>query len=181
MLRSVLTDPIHHASGGVVSSRKGGGKRPPILTATTRAATFGTENTPGAQRSELDDSVDAWVDSDHASLWEALGAAPDVTPRTPFASERFEVLEAIGSGGMGVVYAALDRVAGRRVAVKTLRKLDPDALLRFKREFRLLQDIHHPNLVRLGELIEERRALVLHHGARRRRGLPRLGPRRTNA
>ncbi len=31
----------------------------------------------------------------------------------------------------------------------------PDAVVRFKREFRALQDLHHTNLVRLGELVSE--------------------------
>ena len=58
---------------------------------------------------------------------------------------------------MGVVYEAFDRERQIPVAVKTLRTLDADTLLRFKNEFRALQDLHHPNLVSLSELIE-------HHG-----------------
>jgi serine/threonine protein kinase len=56
---------------------------------------------------------------------------------------------------MGVVYEALDRERNTRVALKTLRFVDPTALLRFKNEFRALQDLQHPNLVNLGELFEE--------------------------
>jgi hypothetical protein len=56
---------------------------------------------------------------------------------------------------MGVVFEALDRERQTRVALKTLRFLDGEMLARFKREFRALQDLHHPNLVNLGELIEE--------------------------
>ena len=68
---------------------------------------------------------------------------------------RFRALRVIGAGGMGVVYEAVDERHGGRVALKTLRTLEAEALLRFKNEFRRLQDIHHPNLVSLGELIEE--------------------------
>ncbi len=54
-----------------------------------------------------------------------------------------------------MVYEAYDREQGARVALKVLKKLNPDALLRFKNEFRALQDIHHPNLASLGELFED--------------------------
>lgn len=56
---------------------------------------------------------------------------------------------------MGVVYEALDRESNTRVALKTLRIFNGEALLRFKNEFRLLQDLQHPNLVSLGQLMEE--------------------------
>jgi tetratricopeptide (TPR) repeat protein len=71
-------------------------------------------------------------------------------------TERFEVVRRLGAGGMGVVYEAIDRDRNANVALKTLRTLKPDALLRFKNEFRALQDIEHPNLVTLGELFEDR-------------------------
>src|SRR5262245_52011162 len=70
-------------------------------------------------------------------------------------ARRFEILRALGEGGMGVVYEAIDRETRRKVALKTLRSLDAAAVLRFKNEFRSLQDIEHPNLVGLGELFEE--------------------------
>lgn len=73
-----------------------------------------------------------------------------------FDTERFKFLRCLGEGGMGVVYEALDRESQSRVALKTLRSLSGDALLRFKNEFRVLQDMEHPNLVTLGELVEER-------------------------
>jgi hypothetical protein len=66
--------------------------------------------------------------------------------------DRFEVLGTLGSGGMGIVYRALDRRLGREVALKTLRHADGRDLYRFKREFRSLTDFAHPNLVVLHEL-----------------------------
>lgn len=75
---------------------------------------------------------------------------------TPFAgNDRFQVLSQLGAGGMGVVYAAHDRVLDMRVALKTLHLPDPAQLIRFKREFRALRDLRHANLVELGELFED--------------------------
>src|SRR5262249_3419857 len=48
-----------------------------------------------------------------------------------------------------------DREQGVRVALKVLRTLDAEVLLRFKKEFRALQELQHPNLVSLGELFQD--------------------------
>src|SRR5687768_6942295 len=56
---------------------------------------------------------------------------------------------------MGVVYRARDLRRSRVVALKTMTRLDPAALLRFKREFRALADIAHPGVVQLYELFAE--------------------------
>ena len=70
-------------------------------------------------------------------------------------TDRFEKIRRLGAGGMGVVYQVHDRQREMQVALKTLRDMDPTALYRFKREFRTLSDISHPNLVTLYELISE--------------------------
>ena len=76
---------------------------------------------------------------------------PDDFPGT----DRFQVIRRIGAGGMGVVYEALDREKNIHVALKTLKARDGESVLQLKQEFRTLQDVQHPNLVALGELIEE--------------------------
>jgi hypothetical protein len=68
------------------------------------------------------------------------------------AFERYELLRPLGEGGAGTVYAALDRETGAQVALKTLTRMTPLGVLRFKREFRALADIRHRNLVKLYEL-----------------------------
>ncbi len=66
---------------------------------------------------------------------------------------RFELVRKLGEGGMGVVYEAFDHERDMSVALKTLRNLDATSLYRFKREFRALSDVSHPNIVGLYELI----------------------------
>ena len=66
---------------------------------------------------------------------------------------RFTLVRRLGAGGMGVVYEAYDQQRGELVALKTMRRVDPLALVRFKHEFRALCDISHPNLVNLYELV----------------------------
>jgi hypothetical protein len=73
-----------------------------------------------------------------------------------FTSERFRVVRWLGRGATGDVYEAYDRERGAQVAIKALRYMNPHAIARFKHEFRGLQDVHHPNLMALGELHEER-------------------------
>jgi serine/threonine protein kinase len=72
----------------------------------------------------------------------------------------FLVLQAIGSGGMGVVYAAQQDAPRRTVAIKVLRRgfRHPEMLKRFAREAEVLGRLHHPGIAQV---------LAFHHGDRR--------------
>jgi hypothetical protein len=59
---------------------------------------------------------------------------------------KFEIERQIGAGGMGVVYSARDLTLSRRVAIKVLPRVLPQAAARLRREARAMAMMHHSNL-----------------------------------
>jgi hypothetical protein len=59
---------------------------------------------------------------------------------------KFRLDDRIGSGGMGVVYRAVDLTLGRTVAIKTLPAMSPAYSHRLHREARVMAQVQHPNL-----------------------------------
>src|SRR5712691_13368008 len=77
-------------------------------------------------------------------------------PATEFlGTKRFSLRRRLGAGGMGVVHEAHDRSMDKIVALKTLTRAEAAHIYRFKREFRTLADVSHPNLVSLYELMSD--------------------------
>lgn len=69
----------------------------------------------------------------------------------------YTILDAIGAGGMGVVYRARDTKLERDVAIKVLPEefaRDQERLERFTREARLLAQLNHTNIATLYGLEE---------------------------
>jgi serine/threonine protein kinase len=76
-------------------------------------------------------------------------------------SGRFFIGERLGKGGFGVVYKAFDRARNVYVALKTFTHAGIDSTREFKREFRLLSDLTHPNLVSLYELFGDEQSWLI--------------------
>jgi Tol biopolymer transport system component/serine/threonine protein kinase len=69
----------------------------------------------------------------------------------------YEIVEEIGSGGMGVVYKARDTHLDRFVAVKVLpqdKVADADRRLRFIQEAKAATSLNHPNIVVIHDVSE---------------------------
>ncbi|HTO07638.1 MAG TPA: protein kinase, partial [Myxococcota bacterium] len=86
----------------------------------------------------------------------AASPAPTPTPAasapapTPPADSRYEILEELGRGAMGVVFKARDKHLGRTVALKRLTESlrgHPTAVAFFEREARAAAALNHPNIV----------------------------------
>src|SRR5437764_3243746 len=78
----------------------------------------------------------------------------------------YEILSALGAGGMGEVYRARDRKLNRDIAIKVLLPSvanDPDRLARFGREAQVLASLNHPNIAHIHGLEDADgiRALVM--------------------
>lgn len=67
--------------------------------------------------------------------------------------KRYELLERLGAGGMGVVYKALDRLTDQYVALKrvrlsnTVQSAEVDTRLALAQEFQVLASLRHPHII----------------------------------
>src|ERR1700675_3762925 len=74
----------------------------------------------------------------------------------------YEILAALGAGGMGEVYRAKDTKLKRDVALKVLPEAfarDPERMARFQREAEVLASLNHTNIAQIYGV--EDRALVM--------------------
>jgi hypothetical protein len=92
----------------------------------------------GAETSNL--AAEGFPQTDSTQAW----------PGRPSRLGDYEVLEQVGSGGMGVVYKVRDLALNRVLALKTIRHVGPasdPAMDRFFREARICGQLHHPSIV----------------------------------
>ena len=104
-----------------------------------------------------DEKADSYLESPlipPGSLIAALTDQPQLRPGD-ILCQRFHILRAVGSGGMGQVFEAHDSELAVNVALKLIRPevaANPQALARFRQEVRLARRITHPNVCRTFDL-----------------------------
>ncbi|MCX7923196.1 MAG: protein kinase [Clostridia bacterium] len=73
-------------------------------------------------------------------------------------NNRYNLLEQLGEGGMGVVYKAYDNKSGNQVAIKLMKDKVTSTyiedLIRFKREIEIVSDFSHFNIVKIFDIGE---------------------------
>jgi eukaryotic-like serine/threonine-protein kinase len=97
----------------------------------------------------LDDPHDDFLDPERIPTLDMAAVDGPLQPGTTLGS--FLVLHAIGSGGMGVVYAAEQDRPRRTVAIKVLRRgyRHPEILKRFAQEAEVLGRLQHPGIAQV--------------------------------
>jgi len=81
----------------------------------------------------------------------------ELTTGSNFAG-RYQIIEALGHGGMGRVYRVLDKKLNEEVALKLIKPeiaSDKETIKRFSNELRLARRIGHRNVGRMYELMED--------------------------
>jgi tRNA A-37 threonylcarbamoyl transferase component Bud32 len=84
---------------------------------------------------------------------EPLDETPDTTG---LIGGRFEVVRTLGDGAFAVVYEAIDRELGRRVALKLFNSYAPDELDLALREARAMARLNHANVLAVHDIGEHR-------------------------
>lgn len=84
------------------------------------------------------------------ALYDAPAMSEETVP--DFSGTDFRIIRRIGSGGMGVVYEALQLSLDRKVALKMLspaRPVEDNAIKRLENEARIIAQLYHPNIVKV--------------------------------
>ncbi len=103
---------------------------------------------PREQRPANAAAVLARLDAANATIY------PDSEEKSQLLAGRYQILGLIGAGGMGTVYRALDTELDEVVALKTLHRVSPELLARFRQEVKLARRVTHKNVARTFDIAE---------------------------
>ena len=98
------------------------------------------------------------------SVTKTLETTTDKLVHGTLFADRYEIVEELGTGGMGRVYRAFDKKIDEEIAIKLLKPeiaTDRRTLERFRNELRIARKITHPNVCRMHDLNEEGKALFI--------------------
>ena len=98
---------------------------------------------------ELRQLLELMADMDRVKPDPALETAPE---RTNLPDSDYRLIRKIGSGGMGVVFEAVQVSLNRRVAVKLLNSAlltNAEQRTQFENEAKVIAMLHHPNIVKI--------------------------------
>jgi hypothetical protein len=98
------------------------------------------------------------------SVTKTLETAPEGLGKGELFAGRFELIEELGAGGMGIVYRAFDKEVGEEIALKFLHPdiaLDQKTVDRFRNEIKLARRITHKNVCRMHELHQDGKKLFI--------------------
>lgn len=88
---------------------------------------------------------------------ETLRSSSRELARGSILANRYDIIEEIGSGGMGKVYKAYDKKIEEKIAIKLIRPeiaVDKEILERFNNEMKITRKIVHKNICRMFDLGE---------------------------
>jgi serine/threonine protein kinase/tetratricopeptide (TPR) repeat protein len=115
---------------------------------------------PEGRRSRVEGHIDHCAECRQLISSLSEGLAPTLSANAPtdpdgsvdwhagtVVAGRFEIEDHVGTGGMGTIFRARDRVSGDTVAIKAMLDVHGDEG-RFEREARVLSELRHPAIVR---------------------------------
>jgi len=126
---------VHHLNEGLVLRLLDGGLPPDLA---------------GEIHGHLDDCLDCLDLVARTAEDEQRERAPD-RAEAPERIGRFQLKEALGFGGMGVVRVGECPETGERVAIKRVLEVDQSMVLALRREIHALGELDHPGIVRIRE------------------------------
>ena len=98
------------------------------------------------------------------SVTKTLETTPEGLGKGELFAGRFELIEELGAGGMGIVYRAYDKEVGEEIALKVLHPdiaVDEKTVDRFRNEIKLARRITHKNVCRMHELHQDGKDLFI--------------------